>query len=102
MPDTCHNWKDLMTPSEPTNPEARAYLEGFDDHAGIVDPPTEHSPEEIVIHDTGGRRLIVNAKSALVFVSGYSPSAGTVIELDRDNANALSDALQWAARTVDR
>jgi hypothetical protein len=59
VPDTCHNRKDLMTPGEPTDTEsARAYLQGFDDCADIVDMPAllgpiEHAPADIVIHDRG-------------------------------------------------
>ena len=59
--------------------EARAYLQGFDDHADVIDQPVEHAPEDVVIHDRGQRRwTITRATTGFVVIvqSRGAPVAG--------------------------
>ena len=63
----------------------------------------EHSPDDIVVHDTDGRRLFVSPSSAtgaVFIVERTGHHEATVAVLDRDNACGLSDALTWAARAA--
>ena len=67
--------------NEPTDRElSRAYLAGFDDAQNAVDQPapdaTEGMPEDIVIDDTEGRRLIVSPTTEGVVVRGFHPQVG--------------------------
>jgi len=80
---------------------SRAYPRGFDDAQDSIDEPdgtaaTEHGPEDIGIHDARGRRLIVSPTPTGVLVRGFpaGEAASDVVELDRDNARGLSDALE--------
>jgi hypothetical protein len=118
---------------KPTDVErSRAWLEGFDTAQDLIDKRlerTEQAPEDIVIADIRGRRLVVSTSpGGVVQVRGFhaktpdrdvtrlaqelgkaesqvrdlldqlNGEGHTVAWLDRDNAHALSDALQWAAR----
>ena len=90
--------------------------------------PIEGMPEDIQIADVDGRQLIVSPTDEGVVVRGFHPRPSdadvlrlaqelgaarhrvrsaldmlnatphVVAEMDRDNANAFSDALGWAAR----
>lgn len=55
--------------------EARAYLQGFDDHADVIDQPVEHAPEDVVIHDRGQRRWTVTRATTgfVVIVQSRAP-----------------------------
>jgi hypothetical protein len=92
--------------SEPTDqpdrpePEAAAYLRGFDDAQNAIDQPgpIERTADAVVIHDTEGRQLIVSGSTVAIFiVQRTGHHATTVAVLDRDNARGLSDALAMAA-----
>jgi hypothetical protein len=59
--------------------EARAYLQGFDDHADVIDQPVEHGPDDVVIHDRGQRRwTVTRATTGFVVIvqSRGAPVAG--------------------------
>ena len=84
------------------HPEARAYLQGFDDHADVIDMPVEHSPEVVLVFDRGQRRWTVTVATSGVIVivrgalRGRPKHDRVVTTLDRDAARNLADALTWA------
>jgi hypothetical protein len=92
-------------PTDPDRPdEARAYLQGFDDHADVIDlGPIERNPQDVVIYDRGARRLatFVATSGDIVIRAELRGSQRVVTALNAENARRLSDALQWAARLAD-
>jgi hypothetical protein len=91
---------------------SRAHPRGFDDVQDSIDQldetdgtaATEHAPEDIDIYDARGRCLIVLPTPIGVVVRGFpaGDAASDVVELDRDNARGLTDALEWAVRAPAR
>ena len=88
--------------------EARAYLEGLDAAMDVIDGPIERTPQDVIVHDRGGRQVIVSATTTtgtgvVVVRSARVPSDRdrVVAALDSSNALNLADALVWAARIAE-
>jgi hypothetical protein len=101
QPPSDHHSEPTDQPDRP-EPEAAAYLRGFDDAQNAIDQPgpIERTADAVVIHDTDGRRLTVSPSSTtgtIVIVRRTGHHATLVTVLDRDNARGLSDALAMAA-----
>jgi hypothetical protein len=93
-------------PTNQPEPEARAYLQGFDDAQNITDQlePIERNPEDVTIFDRSSRRWTVRLTTGWVVLLGGAPplrhggeGRRVITALTPDNARALSDALAMAA-----